>query len=150
MGITHLKVSGVTDGSDTDLVQPSDWNDPHVTLNPFDGAEVTPAAITGNVNNWDPWAGGDGDETIVWASSNASYDITGIVAKTEGFTFVLHNGGDAGAGGNLSLKFDSASSSAANRMGPIGIAGQSATLTLGTGTILRYHNSRWRVLSHGS
>ena len=29
-GITHSKVSGVADGSDTDLVRPSDWNASHV------------------------------------------------------------------------------------------------------------------------
>ena len=30
ISITHAKTSSVTDGADTSLVQPSDWNDDHV------------------------------------------------------------------------------------------------------------------------
>lgn len=30
MAVTHAKVSGVADGADADLIQPSDWNDEHV------------------------------------------------------------------------------------------------------------------------
>lgn len=50
--ITHSKVSGISDGGDTSLVRPSDWNDGHVIdwAEVGDLAAVFPASAVGSVS----------------------------------------------------------------------------------------------------
>lgn len=43
MAVTHSKVSAVSDGADTDLVRPSDWNADH-TIDWAEVADIAPVA----------------------------------------------------------------------------------------------------------
>src|SRR5512143_384172 len=44
--LTHAKVSGISDGGDTSLVRPSDWNAAHVGTPPFHGVRARMATGT--------------------------------------------------------------------------------------------------------
>lgn len=43
MSVTHTKVSAVSDGADTSLVRPSDWNATH-TIDWAEAADISPVA----------------------------------------------------------------------------------------------------------
>ena len=68
MSVTHSKVSGIADGGDTSLVQPSDWNAAHtVSLTASDvGAVPTTRTLTAGTG-----LSGGGD-----LSSNRSFAVT--------------------------------------------------------------------------
>lgn len=63
MGITHTKVSAISDGGDATLVRPSDWNASHVIE--LDYVEGSDTSIT---------ATSEGAATTIITSSSLSYD----------------------------------------------------------------------------
>src|SRR3990167_5605560 len=53
MAITHTKVSAITDGSDTDLVRPSDWNADHTIADKSISYTKLADGTDGNLITWD-------------------------------------------------------------------------------------------------
>jgi len=70
---------------------------------------ITPTSIGANQNNYDPT--GLSTATFLRLSSSGSYNITGLAGGTSGRVVIIHNIG----ANNLTLKDESASSTAANR-----------------------------------
>lgn len=97
---------------------------------------ITPS-ISANTNDWAP-TGFDTTELIL-VSSSGTYDITGIAGGSKGKTFVLFV-----VTGNITLKSESASSVAANRI----VMSAEPLLEAGDGAIFTYDavNSRWRPI----
>lgn len=105
---------------------------------------ITVTQITANQNNWAPTEGAVGVAAtgVLTFSTDASRDITGITAGSDGQWLVLCNSGDFDA----VLKHESASSTAANR---IRAAGQADVTIRREGSVLMVYDgstSRWRVI----
>lgn len=106
----------------------------------FDGT-ISPSQITGSQNNYSPtnW---DTSNTVR-LDSDAAYDITGFDAGDSGQMKMVHNIGSY----TLTLKNESASSSAANRLD----LNDDVQLKSKQMIVMQYDNtsSRWRVISGG-
>lgn len=103
---------------------------------------VTPSALAASQNNYAP-----GVCDIIRLSSSTAIDITGLVAGTVDGALRLLINTNASGGSAITLKHESASSTAANRFRSVTIAdvilladGGSVTLTYSTAI------SRWRIL----
>lgn len=103
-------------------------------------AEISPAQITANQNNYNPT--GLSTAVVMLLTSDASRDITGIAAQSSGVLWVYNIGAQ-----NLVLKHQDANSTAANRI--IGTAGADVTLTPNRCALLRYSaaQTRWLVMT---
>lgn len=103
-------------------------------------AEISPAQITANQNNYSPT--GLSTAVVMLLTSDASRDITGIAAQSSGVLWVYNIGAQ-----NIVLKHQDANSTAANRI--IGTAGADVTLTPNRCVMLRYSASqtRWLVMT---
>jgi hypothetical protein len=104
---------------------------------------ITPATLTANTDNWNPT--GLSTASVIRASTNATWNLTGIVAPADDRLLILANIGTQ----DLVL-IHNATSTAANRfLGP-----DDADVTLGpdTWTWLLYDltSARWRVLGAGA
>jgi hypothetical protein len=99
---------------------------------------TSPSQITASQNNYNP---GEGD--IFRLDSNAARDITGLVARSNGDAILLVNVGSH----NITLKHESASSDAANRM-TVPWAGDYVLAGAGGAALLVYFtaSNRWRVI----
>lgn len=82
MPITHEFVSAVSDGGDTSLVRPSDWNDPHVGGSvellldyTYAGSDLTGATMTGGA---DYDITGNQNFTVASASSLIEVSVRGL------------------------------------------------------------------------
>ncbi len=102
--------------------------------------EIAPAQLTGNQDNYNPT--GFSTAAVVILTSDASRDITGFAAPTDGRMVWVYNNGAQ----NIVLKHD-VTSTAANRLWCRGAADQ--TLTPKTGVQLYYSPSidRWVVMT---
>lgn len=103
-------------------------------------AEISPAQITANQNNYSPT--GLSTAVVMLLTSDASRDITGIAAQSSGVLWVYNIGAQ-----NIVLKHQDANSTAANRI--IGTAGADVTLTPNRCALLRYSaaQTRWLVMT---
>jgi len=100
--------------------------------------DLTPAAITASVNDYDP--AGLSTASVLRLSSDDAWNITGLAGGSDGRLILIINVGSFA----LTLKSQSTSSAAANRFGfPIG---QDMELNTGNGIPLWYDStsSRWR------
>lgn len=98
---------------------------------------ITPAAISGNTDNW----AGPGSATIVRASSTGAFNITGIPAGDGGEVRYLHNVG----ANNIVLTNEDVASSEGNRF--LNGTGANITITPNDVVILIYDSTslRWRA-----
>jgi hypothetical protein len=99
--------------------------------------DVSPAQLTANTNNWNP---GLGTASVVRFSTDASRNITGLAAGTDGQIAILHNVGSQPA----VLKTADTNSTAANRFA----FDADVTLLGDQSIILQYDatSARWRQL----
>ncbi len=102
--------------------------------------EIFPPQITANQNNYSPAT--FASTQILYLTSDAARDITGFAAPNAGRVIWVYNEGTQ----NITLKHQSASSTAANRI--VGRSGADTVLTPNTGVQLRYSigRTRWYVL----
>lgn len=112
------------------------------------GSVLSPAALTGTVNNYDPsgWRV-SGVIKVVGLQidcGGANRDITGLAAPTDGLVYMIFIVNKSTTR-NLVLKNADAASTAANRF----LFGANLTLTEGEGAWLYYSQSesRWRKIS---
>jgi hypothetical protein len=102
---------------------------------------VTPSSLSASQNNYDP-----GTCDILRLSSSTAIDITGIVAPSDGALRLVINV-NASGGSSITLKHESASSTAANRLRNA-TGGDFVLPADGGSAILTYSSaiSRWRIL----
>lgn len=102
-------------------------------------SHVTPSILNANANDYDP-----GNGINVRLSSSVAVDITGLVPNIDGRVLMLSNIGSF----NITLKNDSGSSSANNRM----LLGQDIVLTPNDTIGLVWNNTdtKWRPINHTS
>ncbi len=100
---------------------------------------LTPTQISADQNDYSPTS--LSSSFALRLSSDATRNITGLLAGVEGRTLFVHNVGSF----SIVLKNESSSSAAANRFA----IGSDITMTAGTSVILRYDatSSRWRAVS---
>jgi len=103
---------------------------------------VTPGSLSSSQNNYDP-----GTCDIVRLSSSTAIDITGMVAPSVDGAMRLVINTNASGGANITLKHESASSTAANRFRNT-IGGDYILPADGGSAVLTYSSaiSRWRIL----
>lgn len=105
-------------------------------------ADISPAQLTANTNNWSPT--GLATATVIRVFTDASRDLTGIALGADGRQLYLLN---TGSTNSLVLKHESANSDAANRFD----LPAAADKTLGPRCCAHLHydatSSRWRLLS---
>lgn len=101
---------------------------------------ISPAALTGNTNDWNPT--GLSSAQMIRVSSTAAVDITGMVAQENGAKIYMVNIGT----NNIKLKNNSGNSVAANRF----CLRADLTMELDEGVVLIYDNvtARWRVVGY--
>ena len=111
-----------------------------LALNLILSGEISPTQLAANTDNWNPT--GLATASVIRASTDASRNLTGIVAQTAGTLILLHNVGAF----SLVLKHD-ATSTAANRFYCPGSADK--TITTNSSAWLRYDGTslRWRVVA---
>ena len=104
--------------------------------------DISPAQLTGNVNDYDPTS--LANASTLRLSSDASRNITGLAGGSDGRQLTLHNVGSF----DIVLADESASSTAANRFA---LGGSNFTLASGKGTTIIYDatSSRWRQTGGG-
>jgi hypothetical protein len=98
--------------------------------------KVLSAAPAAQQDNYDP-----ADCGYLLFTGGTAFNLTGIRNGIDGRTLLLENLGT----GTITLKFESASSDAANRF--YTVTGGDKTVTTGQTAFLQYLNSRWRVAS---
>lgn len=105
------------------------------TLSPI----ISPAAFTGNVNDWNP-SGLSTCQAIRADPGGSNRDLTGIVAQGDGRVIYLFN---ISTSENIKLKNESGSSSAVNRFA----LKADLTLEMNESVVLMYDGTtqRWRV-----
>ena len=103
---------------------------------------VTPGSLSTSQNNYDP-----GTCDILRLSSSTAIDITGLVAPSVDGAMRLVINTNASGGANITLKHESASSTAGNRFRSV-TAADIVLLPDGGSVTLTYSNaiSRWRIL----
>lgn len=103
---------------------------------------VTPASLSSSQNDYAP-----GVCDIIRLSSSTAIDITGLVAGTVDGALRLVINTNASGGSNITLKHESASSTAGNRFRSV-TAADIVLLPDGGSVTLTYSNaiSRWRIL----
>jgi hypothetical protein len=102
---------------------------------------ASPASLSTSQNDYAP-----GVADVVYLTSSAAVNLTGLVAGTDGFAVLLMNV-NASGGQKITLKHESSSSSAANRFRAA--SGGDVVLYADGGSALAvYHSgsSRWRIL----
>lgn len=87
-------------------------------------------------NNYD-----GGDTSILSFEGATNFNLTGIRNGIDGWVRVIHNLGS----GTITLKYESASSDASNRIDTVTAADK--TVTTGQTAFLVYRNHRWRLAS---
>ena len=134
-------------GSDTRLTNARDPNS-HASSHRCTGADAvspvvaTPSSMSGSQNDYAP-----GVADVVYLSSSAAVNITGMAASAvDGFAVLLMNV-NASGGNKITLKHESSSSSAANRFHAAS-GGDVVLYADGGSALLVYHAaaSRWRIL----
>jgi hypothetical protein len=100
--------------------------------------DITPSQITANQNDYNPT--GLSTASTLRLSTDAAREITGLAGGSDGRIIIIHNGGS----NDLTLKDESASSSAANRFA----LSEDLILAADKSAILQYDStsSRWRLL----
>jgi hypothetical protein len=149
MAITHSKVSAKSDGGDTSLVLPSDWNADHTgSLSDLTSyfkltADISPTALSASVDDYDPTGLSTASVLRLSTNSGTQRNITGIAGGADGRILLIHNLG-SGAIGLL----DNTTSTAANRFA---IAG-GAILPADGSILLQYDStsSRWRAVGRAT
>ena len=131
----------IRDGSipDSKLETPGGGSFP----NPFVlTADITPAALAADQNNYDPTGLATAD-VLRLESSGAVRSITGLAGGADGRIILIHN---IGATYNFVLVDESASSDAANRFA---LGGSNLKVSPGKGVILQYDStlSRWYTVT---
>lgn len=108
----------------------------------IDPVIVTPSSLSASQNNYAP-----GVCDILRLASSTAIDITGLVAATADGAMRLVINTNASGGANITLKHESASSTAANRFRSVTTA-DVVLLPDGGCVTLTYSNaiSRWRIL----
>lgn len=106
------------------------------------GAVISPTALSGNTDDWNPT--GLTTASMVRLSASAAYNLTGIAAPADRRLLTLHNIGSF----TITLK-DSVTSSAANQFK---LNGSDYSLAAGTSVILQYDltSAKWRLFGQQS
>src|SRR3990167_1990970 len=139
MAITHTKVSAITDGSDTDLVRPSDWNADHTIADKSISYTKLADGTDGNLITWD-------------ASGVAAVVATGLATQV-----LTSNGAGTAptfqnaAAGSGDVTADDTSTTAQNVVAYSGTGGKNITELTGTQGDVLYHNGTlWSKLGAGT
>lgn len=108
----------------------------------IDPVTVSPSSLSASQNNYAP-----GVCDILRLTSSTAIDITGLAAATADGALRLLINTNASGGANITLKHESASSTAANRFRSV-TAADIVLLPDGGSVTLTYSNaiSRWRIL----
>jgi len=110
-------------------------------LSPFILSSIlTPAALSAHQDNYNPSGFNSMINVLRLSTDGGNFDITGLTAQATGTSIAIFN---VGASGNIKLKKENASSTAANRFA---IAAD-ATIAPNESTIIWYDvtSSRWRI-----
>lgn len=112
------------------------------TLRPTLGQSITPAALSANQDDWAPT--GLSTASVIRASTNASWNLTGLTAQTDGRTIIIQN-----IGSNNLLLIHDQTSTAANRffIGHNASPGNAHKVFPGDSAAIVYDGTslRWRV-----
>ena len=142
MGIKHAFTSAKSDGGDATLVRPSDWNAAHAIEDFALAADISPAQITADQNDYNP--AGLSTASVIRLDADAARKITGLAGGADGRILVLYNV-SSGADGDIILSSQDTASTAANRFA----FDVDKTLEPGSSITLIYDStaSRWRTIS---
>ena len=139
-GGDHGALTGLTDDDHTQYVLEASAD---ISGDLQLSGDISPTAIAANTNNWAPT--GLSEANRIRLDLSGHYDLTGIDATgvNDGRILILHN---LNTSYNLTLKHESTSSTAANRI--YCPAGWDHTLQVNQSVILIYDgtSSRWRVV----
>jgi len=142
VGIKHAFTSAKSDGGDATLVRPSDWNAAHAIEDFALAADISPAQITADQNDYNP--AGLSTASVIRLDADAARKITGLAGGADGRILVLYNV-SSGADGDIILSSQDTASTAANRFA----FDVDKTLEPGSSITLIYDStaSRWRTIS---
>ena len=146
MPVTHLFVSAKSDGPDTTVVQPSDWNQDHVGSS-MELTTITDTPST-NQDNYDPtgWNGTHPSRaTVIKLTPSATILITGLVGGTNGRVAIIENDSTDYM---IIIVPQSTSSTAANRFRHTG--GNIPLFLMPGDTVMYFYDntdSRWEIVT---